>query len=234
MNRRANFQNSYRNRYLIFALVFIPGALYFFYDGFIGYPMKLPAAKAYDELKEKGLSPKEQETQWRELAKKNGWSVRVPEKTAEEWKSAIKGQYFWGSITAVVGAIALLYYRASKNAWVERTERGIKTSWGQEFSFSSVSLLDKKKWASKGIAKAAYSHDGKKMRFVFDDFKFEREPLGVMLYELEQSISRIKIVGGPPEPLPDALKRDAAPSELQAPSESDASPTTTTAAEKSS
>lgn len=204
MNRRANFQKSYRNRYLLFVLVFIPGALYFFYDGFIGYPSKLPAARAYDAMKD--LQPKEREDKWKELAKTNGWPTKIPTKTAEEWESAITGQYFWGTLTAIAGGIALAYYLGSKNAWVERTEKGITTSWNQNLEFERVVKLDKKKWEAKGIAKATYFESGKKKIFTFDDFKFEREPLDIMLYELEQTLRPEQIVGGPAEEMPAALK----------------------------
>ncbi len=149
MNRRANFQKSYRNRYLLFVLVFIPGALYFFYDGLIGYPSKLPAARAYDSMKD--LQPKEREDKWKELAKASGWSTKVPTKTAEEWESAITGQYFWGTLTAIAGGIALAYYLGSKNAWVERNEKGIVTSWGQSLEFERVVKLDKNKWEPRAL-----------------------------------------------------------------------------------
>jgi hypothetical protein len=59
--------------------------------------------------------------------------------------------------------------------------------------------LDKKKWETKGIAKATYRDNSLTRVFVFDDFKFDREPLGDMLRSLEKKISRDQIVGGPPE-----------------------------------
>jgi hypothetical protein len=65
--------------------------------------------------------------------------------------------------------------------------------------FENVTLLNKRRWAKKGIAKAYYNQDGVAKIFTFDDFKFEREPIGKMLRRLEESLERDKIVGGPTE-----------------------------------
>ncbi|MCA9183835.1 MAG: hypothetical protein KDA51_20375, partial [Planctomycetales bacterium] len=58
-----------------------------------------------------------------------------------------------------------------------------------------------KKWQRKGIAKATYTPvgGGSPGLFIFDDFKFEREPLGRMLRELEKQLLPEQIVGGPAE-----------------------------------
>ena len=61
-------------------------------------------------------------------------------------------------------------------------------------------MLDKKKWENKGIAKASYRDKGLTRVFVFDDFKFDREPLGLILRKLEAKLDLRQIVGGPVEP----------------------------------
>ncbi len=107
-----------------------------------------------------------------------------------------------GVIIFLVGAIAATYYLRSKNAWVEETETGLITSWGQKLEYAKVSKLEKSKWETKGIAKAFYFEKGQRRIFTFDDFKFDRAPLGRMLYNLEQVIPFSKVVGGPLESPP--------------------------------
>lgn len=200
MGQRANFQKKYLLRYLMFVAVCFPLALWFFYDGFIGYPKQLPAAVAFEPLRK--LDSEERRAQWESLAEANNWPLAEPKKTPKEIESDIVGQYVFGTIGLVVAAIALCYYFACRGTWVERTATGLTTSWGQNVDFSKVSKLNKTRWERKGIAKATYSDHGKIRTFTFDDFKFDRPALDQMLYELEQVLKSEQIVGGPPEKPP--------------------------------
>lgn len=198
MSERANFQSSYLKRYLLIAGVCLPLSIWFAYDGFIGYPKQLEYARAYDPLRE--LDSKERSSMWQTIASEKGWPNRIPEKKAEEVADSIVGQYIWGSLSFLAGVVALLYYLRSRGTWIEPTPTGLTTSWGQTINFKDVSRLDKKKWETKGIARVAYFENSLSRKFVFDDFKFEREPLGEILRSLERTLDREQIVGGPPEP----------------------------------
>ncbi len=205
MNLRADFQKSYLLRYAIIAGALLFFAAYFAYDGFIGYPANLPAARANDQLRT--LDSEQQVAQWQTLAQQNGWDPNErPSKTAEEIEGDIYEQYFFGALCLLGGGIGLAYYLRSKGAWVEATEGGLTSSWGQSLQFSDVTLLDKKRWARKGIARATYTEGGVSRKFTFDDFKFEREPLGKILRSLEDTLQREQIVGGPTEEETDAQK----------------------------
>lgn len=197
MGLRANFQKSYGMRYLLLAGGCLFAAAWFAYDGFIGYPANLEPARKYDELAK--LDGAEKQAQWKKIAAENNWSTSPPAKTAEEIEGDIEGQYFFGGLALIAGIPALFFFLRSRGSWVERTETGLTTSWGQSLDFSKVTQLDKKKWATKGIAKAWYQENGAPRRFVFDDFKYEREPLGQMLRALEAMLQPEQIVGGPPE-----------------------------------
>ncbi len=179
MSDRANFQKSYLTRYLVLAGFCLPLALWFFYDGLIGYPHQLTIAKEYDPLRE--LDPEERRTQWESIAKAKGWPTEAPEKKAVEIEDSIVGQYVWGFAKLVAGLVALGYYIRSRGSWVEPTATGLTTSWGQTFDFKDVVRVDKKKWDSKGIAKVTYRDNTLTRTFVFDDFKYDREPLGNIL-----------------------------------------------------
>ena len=204
MTVRAEFQKNYLMRYLILATVCLFMAAWFAYDGLIGYPQKIPYAEAYDELLE--LESAQRVEKWKAIAKQNNWPNDVPTKTAEEIRSDIIGQYFWGGLNLLAGLPALLLYFRARGSWVEATADGLKTSWGQQVRFADVTKLDKRRWQRKGIARATYrsadsnaSSGGGERVFVFDDFKFQREPLGKLLRDLEAVLKPEQIVGGLPE-----------------------------------
>lgn len=213
MGERANFQNNYLMRYAIMAAICWFLAAWFAYDAVIGYPAKIPAALAYDELREIENADKRFE-QWQAVAKERGWTlageaIDPPEDTAEEVRNSIIGQYVYMGLCLLAGIPALVFLVRSKGRWVESTEKGLTTSWGQAFEFTDVSRLNKKRWEQKGIARAVYK-DGTRTRiFVFDDFKYEREPLGKILRRLEAALDREQIVGGPTEEEIDARKAAA-------------------------
>lgn len=197
MPLRANFQKSYLWRYALLAAVGLGFSAYFFYDGLIGYPKKLEYAIEWEKLSH--LDTDQRAEAWRKIVAERGWPKRTPDEKAEEIAASIPGQFFWGVITALIGLPALYLLIMSRNSWVERTEGGVTTSWGQTMSFADVVELNKSKWAKKGIAKAKYIDQGRARIFVFDDFKYEREPLGQMLRDLEQMLPDDKIIGGPRE-----------------------------------
>lgn len=198
MALRAEFQKNYLMRYAALAGVCLFMAAWFGYDGFIGYPQKLQYARAYDELR--SLDAAERSEKWKEVVASHGWPKDIPTKKASEIEDDIVGQYFWAGINLLAGVPALFLLLRNRGAWVEETEEGLRTSWGQSLRYGDVTQLDKKKWERKGIARASYQVAGEGSRvFVFDDFKFEREPIGKMLRDLEQVLLPEQIVGGPPE-----------------------------------
>ncbi len=197
MPLRANFQKSYLWRYALLAAVGLGFSAYFFYDGLIGYPKKLEYATEWEKLAH--LDTDQRAEAWRKIVAERGWPKRTPDEKAEEIAASIPGQFFWGVVTALIGLPALYLLIMSRKSWVERTEQGVTTSWGQTMRFADVVELNKSKWAKKGIAKAKYMDQGRPRTFVFDDFKYEREPLGRMLRELEQMLPDDKIIGGPRE-----------------------------------
>lgn len=205
MNERADFKKNYLMRYSVMALICWGSGLWFAYDGLIGYPKGLPAAEAYDPLRQIE-DAEERFDRWQALATENGWSPSVPKQSAEELREKIRGQFFYMIPCFVGGILALFYYFSCRGSWVEPTPNGLTTSWGQSLNFSDVTLLNKKRWSNKGIAKATYNDLGTRKSFVFDDFKFEREPIGKMLRTLESVLKREQIVGGPTEEETDAEK----------------------------
>jgi hypothetical protein len=196
---RANFQKSYLWRYLAMAGIGLFMAIWFAFDGLINYPREQKRSAAYEQLASEVSDTKERLAKWRDLAKSKGWSVDAPKEKAAEFENKITGQYIFGALCLLLAIPALITYVRSKNKWVESTDGGLTTSWGQSIQFGDVFELDKKRWANKGIAKAYYKSEGRVRYFVFDDFKFDRQPLGEILKQLESVLKPEQIVGGLPE-----------------------------------
>lgn len=196
---RANFQKSYLVRYWAMAGIGLFMAAYFAYDGFIGYPGEQRRCAAYEELASRVSDKSERNKQWQELARSKGWNVKTPDDKAADFDNKIQGQFVFGTICLVLSIPALYFVFSSKNRWIEQNAEELTTSWGQRLDLRSVYLLNKQRWANKGIAKAYYKDDGRERVFVFDDFKYDRGPLDQMLKNLESHLSPDQIVGGSPE-----------------------------------
>lgn len=203
MNLRANFQRRYLGRYLAMAGIGLFMSAWFAFDGFIGYPQEQLRSAAYEDLASKVEDKKELHQQWRDLARSKGWNVNTPKEKAAEFDNKIVGQFIFGSICFALSVPALFLLLRNRNQWIELNDQILTTSWGQTVDFQQVYLLNKRRWAHKGIAKAHYKDQGQECIFVFDDFKFDRKPTDEMLKHLETFLTADQIVGGPPEGLVD-------------------------------
>ncbi|MBX3422106.1 MAG: hypothetical protein KF752_11185 [Pirellulaceae bacterium] len=210
---RANFQSSYLWRYLIMAIAGLFMALWFAFDGLVTYPKGLEYAEAYEQVAQNHTTEGERAKAWRELAASKGWPLEVPEKSARTIRNDIEGQYFFGVLSLLLGLPAAYLYWRSRGRWIESTEDGLVTSWGQRVRFADVQSLNKKRWDAKGIARATYIEGTSKRTFVFDDFKYDREALGQILRKLEAVLPEEKIVAGISEAQRDAQKALAQPNQ---------------------
>lgn len=200
MTVRANFTRSWLRRYLLMAVLALGWASWCAYDGLVAYPARYERAEEYARLE--GLEKPQRDEAWKKIAREKGWPVVKPD-SAEEVRGSILQQYVMGVLGLVIGLPAIGCWIVSRNAWVERTDTGLKTSWGQSVDFSTVESLNKRKWKHKGIARALYRDGDRTRTFVFDDFKFERQPLGKILRDLEAVLDDSKILEGTREPEPE-------------------------------
>jgi hypothetical protein len=192
MGTRANFDRSYLWRYWVIILMALGSAGWFFYDATIGYPKKVKLSKAWEELSDLESGPRSEK--WRELAASNGWPSEPPIKPSKEIEESIRFQYIYGAIASVLGLMMLTYLLLARSSWVEGTEKGLMTSWGQEVDFSTVTKLNKRRWKDKGIARVDYEENGRKRQFVFDDFKYDRAAIGELLQRLESQLPADRII----------------------------------------
>ncbi len=59
---------------------------------------------------------------------------------------------------------------------------------GVRIPFDAITGLGKKKWEGKGFATVLYKIDGRKGRFLLDDYKFDRDATHQILAEIEERI----------------------------------------------
>jgi hypothetical protein len=216
---RADNDPKFSRRFLYMGIAAIGFSLWCLYDGFVKYPREQQRALAW----EKDFANKTTE-EWIAFAEEQGWSTSLPKqsKTDEEYKFSIVSQYVMAAVSGLVGLYLVSIPLRARGRWIESSEDGVTSSWGQSFKFEDVVGLEKRQWRSKGIAKVTYLDGGRKRRFVIDDYKFDRYKTDEILYELEQRIDPAMITGGPPEPPPETHDgQDALPEEMLASESSD-------------
>ncbi|PAY17219.1 hypothetical protein CKO51_22390 [Rhodopirellula sp. SM50] len=166
------------------------------YDGLIKYPKHLTIAEAYEGLPEEG-----RREAWKELAAEKGWPTITPSKTANDIRHDISSQFMMVILCSLFAIPALMMFMSGQGTWVEGDETVIRNSKGQEVPIDAITKIDKRKWDAKGIAKIHYEVDGKKKKFVMDDFKYEREPMGQLMKFAEANLTEEQVTG-------DFLERD--------------------------
>lgn len=190
---RADVDGRFYLRFLLIGVAAIGFALWSLYDGVIKYPNQRERALAYLKLVEE-----DRQTEWKEVAREQGWPTRRPGKLRTS--ADIMFQYMMASVAGTVGLGFLVVVLRAHGRWIEATPSGIRTSWGQQCDFDRVLTLNKKRWREKGIAKITYQEGNRKRRLILDNYKYDRYVTNEILHDLESRIGEEKIVGGPPEP----------------------------------
>jgi hypothetical protein len=175
----------YYRRFIIIGVAALGFSLWCLYDGAIGYPNQ--REKAYQQFKESVGEDRLDE-----------WDQYV-EQTGVKGEGDIMMQYIMAGVTGAIGLWMLTGVWLARGRWIESSKSVLTSSWGQSLNFDQVVSLDKRKWRSKGIAKITYNDNGRKRRFILDDYKFDRATTGEILRELEAKIDPERITGGPPE-----------------------------------
>lgn len=201
---RANVHQPFFRKFLWVFLGCVAFAGWCLYDGLIAYPKKLTIAQAYEKLPEND----DRRQAWKELAAENGWPIMTPAKTAEDISHDIGGQFMMIILCSLFGVPALLMFMSGQGTWIEGDENLLRNSKGQELPIDSIVKIDKRKWDAKGIAKIHYEVNGKSKKFVMDDFKYDRDPMGELIRFAEANLTEDQIVG-------DFLERDKSAIEKQ-------------------
>lgn len=176
---------------------------WFIYDGSYAWPKENERRWAYARLQASGEP--DWTDRWREMAREQGWSSKQPDAPRSDWytydeagnatpkpfwqglRSDIGMQYVYAAIAFPFGVFFLAKYVSYLGRWMEVDDDGIKTSWGQRVPFEQITEIDKKRWRKKGIAVVHYEDEkGNRRKVTIDDWKYDREPSGHILREVEE------------------------------------------------
>lgn len=187
---RAAVDNKFFQKFLWVFLGCMAFSLWCLYDAMIRYPSNMLIAEAYESIAEEDRREK-----WPEVAKSNGWPTAPPQKTAEAWGHSIGQQWFMFLLCMILGIPALVKWMRAQGTWIEGDENMIRKSNGGEVKISEITKIDKRKWKEKGIAKIFYTSDGRKKKFVMDDFAYERNAMAKIMSFAEANLSDEQIIG---------------------------------------
>lgn len=200
MTIRAEADSRFLLKYLLIGLGCIGFGMYSIYDGFVSAPAQMPMAAAWDELKkDPSLDDADRSTRYKEIAKENGWPSKRIRKTVEEIEIFVIYQYIFMGIGFSIGIPCLLWYLKTRGSWIESSENGLNSSWGQELTFDQITQFDKKKWEKKGIGVLHFDTPKGSGKFVVDDLKYSRVQMDEIVCLIESRIASNLIVNGDPE-----------------------------------
>ncbi len=165
METVARLSSTWRNRQLMIAGFLAAFALWFLYDGLIGYPAKHERFLAHQELVETGRV-----SEWPQLSREKNWPLKPPEHGYGPEKSR---EQFWMAGIALAGStVALALLLLSLPRTIRSDGEAAYSDKGKRVPFSAVTSVNKKKWDSKGIAVAHYQANGSARKLVIDDYKY--------------------------------------------------------------
>lgn len=207
MTIRADYDPKFFRRFLWIGVGCLAFTGWCFYDALVKYPFELERAEVYWTQGDGELTGMEREA-WRTVVREKGWSSVDPPDKPEELHHKIQSQYLYAAVCSVIAIVCLLKWLLAKGSWIEADQKELKTNYGPSFRFDEIKKIDKTKWEKKGITRIEYETDGRSKSFIFDDFKYLREPMGQILREIEGTLTDEQITGAPRESEPVKTKGD--------------------------
>src|SRR4051812_16330097 len=210
MQIRAENDPRYSRKFLIMGICALGFALWCLKDGLYSYParrvqgfseFKIDYKKLFKDEHAKSLSADEFEVVANHEDKKQ-WDEYAHDRGIPSGPDIVM-QFIMASVMTVAVLFLVSIPLRARGRWIEGTDSGIGSSWGENVRYDEIEEVNKRKWRSKGIAKVTYVSSGRRRTFVVDDYKFERFRTDAILYELEQRIDPGRIANGSPEPVPE-------------------------------
>jgi len=195
MPLEAHITPIWKRQKLFMALFLIAFGLYFFWDGFYGYPFKNVRYGEWKRFRDAGQTSEWQEfakqkgwkaDEWTRFAQEHGWREPYPEVAMSQGK--ICEQFFFGALVTTIGLVVLGYWFSQKGRILRADDEAVTTPAGTRVPFSAITGLGLKKWESKGIARVRYEFEGRKGEFVVDDYKFDTAPSREVLEEIKRRL----------------------------------------------
>lgn len=173
----AQLTKEWKRRWLILTAFFCAGALWFFYDGFIGYPKVAERYKVYEQVARDAIDRGDAEDMedpalqliWEKYAIEQGWKIDKPKNHDED---DFQEQKNFGIGLLVISGGLLVWFVLSHRQRVTFDGTTITAPNGTQVKADQIIDLDKKKWENKGIVYAVYEEGGKRKKLVLDDYKF--------------------------------------------------------------
>jgi len=179
MPAEARVTSIWKMQRLFVAVLFIGFSGFFFWDGKVGYPRSNERWIAYEEHR-----VADRISEWSADAASRGWTSKVPEKFYKPEEIAM--QFVCCVASGILGFIVLGYLAGQKNRVLKTEEGAVFEPSGKRIPFDAIVGLGKKNWEKKGLAIVRYEVDGRRFKFVLDDYKYEAEPTHKILAEIEE------------------------------------------------
>jgi len=181
MPAEAHVTPIWKKQKLFVALFLLAIACWFFWDGFVGYPHSNERWLTHEQLVKDG-----HETDWPQVAKEHDWTAEVPHKLYRPMD--LRTQWICGLFATLLGLVSLAYWFTHKGRVLRTDDEAVYSPAGTRIPFGAVTGLGKKKWEEKGLATVLYKIEGRKGRFILDDYKFDREATHKVLAEIEEKL----------------------------------------------
>ena len=167
---------------LFVALFLIGIGGWFYWDGLIGYPRSNERFVMHEELVKQNRTK-----EWPAVAGKRGWTTQVPKEFYKPGE--IRNQLIFGSFGTLLGLISLAYWFTQKSRTLRTDAEAVYSPAGTRVPFYAITGLGKKNWEAKGLATVLYKIDGRKGRFILDDYKFDYDATHQILDEIEEKLN---------------------------------------------
>jgi len=165
------------------ALFFCVIGLWFLFDGIIGFPRSNERWLAHEKFKsENRLS------EWPAHAKEAGWNETPPHKLYK--KEDIAGQYILGTLAILAGIGAFIYWAGQIKRVFKLEADAVVIPVEKRVPLASVTGINRKNWEGKGLATVYFSIDGRRGKFILDDYKFDRDPMHEIMAAIEQQLGK--------------------------------------------
>lgn len=177
MQVHARISSDWRRRMIFMFIMIFGTGVWFLSDGYFMWPAEAERHEAFKAMAAEMIASGQAvdakqpavTRAWEKLAESKNWPTKLPK---ERTAAAIAGQRWTGWIAFALGA--------GFGAWVvwnhKRSVRAegdiVIGASGERVHLDSIVEMDRRKWASKGIAYAIYEVDGKRRHLTLDDHKF--------------------------------------------------------------
>ena len=182
MPAEAHVTPIWKKQKLFIALFLLAIAGWFFWDGFVGYPHSNERWLAHEELVKGG-----RETEWPKVASEHNWTAEVPHKLYRPID--LRTQRICGAIATLLGLVSLAYWFTHKDRVLRTDAEAVYSPAGTRVPFDAITGLGKKKWEDKGFATVLYKIEGRKGRFLLDDYKYDRDATHQIMAEIEEKLT---------------------------------------------